>query len=72
MHFDGGMHPTDRGTQQPVGRRDEERTGLARPAEQLRTSADVHPEHETPVERPATRPARLDHDRDETDDSEDA
>jgi len=31
--------------------------------------ADAHPEHEIPVEQPATRPARLDH---ETDDSEDA
>ncbi|GAA2033905.1 DUF6104 family protein [Pseudokineococcus marinus] len=69
MGFDGPMYFTDRGIEELEARRGEEEVTLAWLAEQLRTFVDVHPEHETPVERLATWLARLD---DDSDDSEDA
>lgn len=69
MQFDGRMYFTDRGIEELESRRGEEQVTLAWLAEQLRTFVDVHPEHETPVERLATWLARLD---DDSDDSEDA
>jgi len=72
MHFDGGRAPHDHGAEEP---KEQQRAGCATPAglpERLRTPVDVHPEHEIPVGRPATRPAPPDDDSDETDDSEDA
>ncbi|GGU16812.1 MULTISPECIES: DUF6104 family protein [Nocardioides] len=54
------MYFTDRGIEELVTRRGDEEVTLAWLAEQLQAFVDVHPEHETPIERLATWLARLD------------
>lgn len=54
------MYFTDRGIEELVTRRGDEEVTLAWLAEQLRAFVDVHPEHETAIERLATWLARLD------------
>lgn len=56
------MYFTDRGIEELEQRRGEEQVSLAWVSEQLRTFVDLHPEHETPVERLAVWLARLDDD----------
>jgi hypothetical protein len=51
---------TDRGLEELAERRGEEVVTLAWLAERLREFVDLHPEHETPVDRLATWLARLD------------
>ena len=54
------MYFTDRGVEELASRRGEEAVTLAWLAERLSEFSDVHPEHETAVERLATWLARLD------------
>lgn len=61
------MYHTDRGVEELIQRRGDEEVTLAWVADQLRDFSDVHPEHETAVERLATWLARLDDDPDDPD-----
>ncbi|HSK27216.1 MAG TPA: DUF6104 family protein [Jiangellales bacterium] len=54
------MYFTDRGIEELESRRGDEQVSLAWLAERLREFVDLHPEHETPVERLATWLARHD------------
>lgn len=54
------MYYTDRGIEELEQRRGEEDVSLAWLADQLRIFTDIHPEHETAVERLATWLARPD------------
>ena len=54
------MYFTDRGIEELAERRGEESVTLGWLADRLRTFVDLHPEHETAVERVATWLARLD------------
>jgi len=54
------MYFTDRGIEELVDRRGDERVTLEWLAEELRTFVDLHPQFETPVERLATWLARRD------------
>ena len=56
------MYFTDRGLEELAERRGEESVTLAWLADRLRTFVDLHPEHETAVDRVATWLARLDDD----------
>ncbi len=54
------MYFTDKGIEELMDRRGEETVSLRWLAEQLRTFVDLHPEHETAVDRLATWLARVD------------
>ncbi len=54
------MYFTDRGIEELAERRGDEAVTLAWLAERLREFVDLHPEHETPIDRLATWLARLD------------
>ena len=54
------MYFTDRGIEELISRRGDEEVTLGWLAEQLPAFTDVHPEHESAVERLATWLARLD------------
>ena len=54
------MYFTDRGIEELIWRRGDEEVTLGWLAEQLQAFTDVHPEHESAVERLATWLARLD------------
>ncbi|MGH3353764.1 MAG: DUF6104 family protein [Nocardioides sp.] len=54
------MYFTDRGIEELDNRRGDDEVTLAWLAEQLQSFVDVHPEHETAIERLATWLARLD------------
>ncbi len=56
------MYSTDRGIEELDGRRGAETVTLTWLADRLRTFVDLHPEHESAVERLATWLARLDDD----------
>ena len=58
------MYFTDRGIEELADRRGGEEVTLAWLAERLRQFVDLHPEHETPVDRLATWLARLEDDDD--------
>ena len=59
------MYFTDRGLEELAERRGTETVTLGWLADRLRTFVDLHPEHETAVDRVATWLARLDDDDDE-------
>ncbi|GAB3112652.1 DUF6104 family protein [Janibacter alkaliphilus] len=59
------MYFTDRGIEELEQRRGDEEVSLAWVGDQLRTFVDLHPEHETAVERLASWLARLDDDLDD-------
>ena len=59
------MYFTDRGLEELVDRRGHEEITFEWLAEQLRTSVDLNPEFETPVERLASWLARLDDEEDD-------
>ena len=56
------MYFTDRGLEELAERRGTETVTLGWLADRLRTFVDLHPEHETAVDRVATWLARLDDD----------
>ncbi|HEY0641622.1 MAG TPA: DUF6104 family protein [Pseudonocardiaceae bacterium] len=58
------MYFTDRGIEELEQRRGDEQVALAWLADRLRAFVDLHPEHETAVERLATFLARDDEDDD--------
>lgn len=60
------MYFTDRGIEELVSRRGEEQVSLEWLGDRLRAFVDVHPEHESAVDRLATWLAR-----DDADDSDD-
>lgn len=56
------MYFTDRGIEELEARRGEEEISFAWLSDQLRVFVDLHPEHETSVDRLASWLARLDDD----------
>ncbi len=59
------MYFTDRWREELAARLGEDEVSLEWLAEQLRTFVDLNPEFETPIERLASRLARLDDDSDD-------